>query len=284
MSDKLLTITEAAEMLKVHPETLRRWDRDGSLVAVKVNDRGDRRYYLDDIVKLVKYRQPITYKNHEIIWDSEGFVSMQGDFGVIAKIIVKYGNKHTGFAFASPGLQELTRTNKEKPLDDFAMKQIIGLIDSDKLLDEDVHTFEFINNDFYEVENPDWWNGKYVRALLDGLLIKVSHTAPTTVENKAWRVILRFQCKQGDIWVTNTFGPNHEYVEYFVWVDSKELLNRKLPNTPKGAEALAMQYGIDRFNETKDENGNRDITRITENNAACFNGNCHKGQLLPEDY
>ncbi|MBI4226170.1 helix-turn-helix domain-containing protein [Candidatus Roizmanbacteria bacterium] len=51
---KLLRIREAAEMLGVNPETLRRWDREGKLKAVKVSTRGDRRYKIDDIQKFIE--------------------------------------------------------------------------------------------------------------------------------------------------------------------------------------------------------------------------------------
>ena len=46
---KLLTIKQAAEILNVHVETLRRWDKRGRLKAIKVNERGDRRYKPEDI-------------------------------------------------------------------------------------------------------------------------------------------------------------------------------------------------------------------------------------------
>ncbi len=51
---KLLTIRQAAEVLNVHVETLRRWDRSGKLKAIRVNDRGDRRYKSEDLEKMVK--------------------------------------------------------------------------------------------------------------------------------------------------------------------------------------------------------------------------------------
>lgn len=54
---KLLRIREAAEMLGVNPETLRRWDKAGKLPAVKVSERGDRRYKLEDILKFVEQNQ-----------------------------------------------------------------------------------------------------------------------------------------------------------------------------------------------------------------------------------
>lgn len=51
---KLLRIQDAAEMLGVHPETLRRWDRSGKLKAVIISPRGDRRYRVKDIEALIK--------------------------------------------------------------------------------------------------------------------------------------------------------------------------------------------------------------------------------------
>ena len=50
---KLLKIREAAEMLSVNPETLRRWDRSGKLKAIIISKRGDRRYREEDIIKLI---------------------------------------------------------------------------------------------------------------------------------------------------------------------------------------------------------------------------------------
>lgn len=51
---RLLRIREAAEMLSVNPETLRRWDRSGKLKAVIVSIRGDRRYKKEDIENFIK--------------------------------------------------------------------------------------------------------------------------------------------------------------------------------------------------------------------------------------
>jgi len=56
MTKKLLTIRQAAEILNVHVETLRRWDKAGKLNAIKVNDRGDRRYKREDVEKFISRR------------------------------------------------------------------------------------------------------------------------------------------------------------------------------------------------------------------------------------
>ena len=47
--EKLLKLKEAAEILRVHPNTLRLWDRKGILVAVRIGERKIRRYRLEDI-------------------------------------------------------------------------------------------------------------------------------------------------------------------------------------------------------------------------------------------
>ena len=51
---KLLKIREAAEILSVNPETLRRWDRSGKFKAIVISKRGDRRYKQEDIERIIK--------------------------------------------------------------------------------------------------------------------------------------------------------------------------------------------------------------------------------------
>lgn len=50
---KLLTIRQAAEVINVHVETLKRWDKSGKLKAIRVNERGDRRYKPEDLEKIL---------------------------------------------------------------------------------------------------------------------------------------------------------------------------------------------------------------------------------------
>ncbi len=52
-NNKLLKLSEAAELLNVHPNTLRKWDKKGILVAVRFGERKDRRYNKEDIMKLL---------------------------------------------------------------------------------------------------------------------------------------------------------------------------------------------------------------------------------------
>ena len=50
---ELVTLREACEMLKVHPQTLRLWDKNGILKAVRFGQRGDRRYRKEDLEKFI---------------------------------------------------------------------------------------------------------------------------------------------------------------------------------------------------------------------------------------
>jgi excisionase family DNA binding protein len=40
----LLTIREVSELLRVSTLTLKRWEKRGKLIAIRINSRGDRRY------------------------------------------------------------------------------------------------------------------------------------------------------------------------------------------------------------------------------------------------
>lgn len=57
---ELLTLDEAGKILKVHPGTLRRWDTEGLLKAVRIGSRrgiGDRRYRKEDIENYLKNKK-----------------------------------------------------------------------------------------------------------------------------------------------------------------------------------------------------------------------------------
>jgi excisionase family DNA binding protein len=289
--EKLLTISEAAMLINVHPETLRRWDNEKILVAVRINDRGDRRYKESDLLefmktnsKLIKYEQKIIYKGYEIEWhNNSGFKSMQANFSLIGKLVVKSKNiEFIGFAFIVSGLTLFSRVDRDDGLDDLAVNKIKEYIDKNLIHDGDIFTFEFTNDTFLEVQNPEWWESKYSKTLVDGLRVEADHSCSTDSKNTGWRVILNFKSKNNGLWLTTPFGHPDPSCEYFVWIDSKELIKMGYPNTAKGAEILAVEYGVKRFNETKDENGNRSILKIKERNSACFNGKFTKDSLLPE--
>lgn len=51
---ELLTLTEACELLKVHPNTLRQWDKNGLLPAIRIGTKRVRRYRKEDIIKFLQ--------------------------------------------------------------------------------------------------------------------------------------------------------------------------------------------------------------------------------------
>ncbi len=50
----LLTVAEAARMLKVHRNTIRNWSKIGILKGFRIGPRGDRRFLKEDIDKFLK--------------------------------------------------------------------------------------------------------------------------------------------------------------------------------------------------------------------------------------
>ncbi len=284
----LLTISEAAEMLNIHPETLRRWDRNGTLNSVRVNDRGDRRYELKVILnflenkKLGEYDTPINHHGYKIYWDLKGVVTLSASFERMARFIVKKSeDDFIGFIFFISILN--SHHLKKEEIEKLAIEKIKETIDSSNPSDGERFTFEMVNEQFCLIENPDWWEEKYSKILIPGLMIVAEHSCPYSSSQKAWRVSLRFKSKQGGFWVTNQFGEKNQFHEYYLWISSEELIKLGLSNTAKSAEVLAINFGISRFEKTKDSYGDRDISRINENNSALFNDEWHIDSLLPED-
>ena len=51
--EKYLTLTEVSELLKIHPNTLRNWDANGTLKAIRIGVKKVRRYRQSDINKFL---------------------------------------------------------------------------------------------------------------------------------------------------------------------------------------------------------------------------------------
>lgn len=54
---ELLTLKEACEILKCHPNTLRQWDKKGILPAIRIGERKARRYKKEDILKIIERKK-----------------------------------------------------------------------------------------------------------------------------------------------------------------------------------------------------------------------------------
>jgi excisionase family DNA binding protein len=50
----ILTLRQACKLLNCHPNTLRNWDNEGKLKAIRFGSRGDRRYKKADLLKLLQ--------------------------------------------------------------------------------------------------------------------------------------------------------------------------------------------------------------------------------------
>ena len=50
----LLNIKQASKILGVHPDTLRRWEKEGTLVSIRLGARRDRRYQLADVERMIQ--------------------------------------------------------------------------------------------------------------------------------------------------------------------------------------------------------------------------------------
>ena len=53
MTKTLLTISQASKFLNVHPDTLRRWEKEGQIDSIRLGNRRDRRYELESLNKII---------------------------------------------------------------------------------------------------------------------------------------------------------------------------------------------------------------------------------------
>lgn len=51
---ELLTLKEACDLLKVHPNTMRKWDKSGVLPAIRIGTKRVRRYKKEDIIMFLQ--------------------------------------------------------------------------------------------------------------------------------------------------------------------------------------------------------------------------------------
>jgi excisionase family DNA binding protein len=56
-SDRLMTIEEVADFLRVAKTTVRKWDREKTLSSIRIGERNDRRYWKSNVLTLLKEDQ-----------------------------------------------------------------------------------------------------------------------------------------------------------------------------------------------------------------------------------
>ena len=86
----MLTTTEVADLLHVHPNTVRQWSNNGLLRVFRLGPRGDRRHKLDGASIEALLRQTGRYKRDAIFWhyphshhSTPGGAIRQGDWKLI---------------------------------------------------------------------------------------------------------------------------------------------------------------------------------------------------------
>ncbi len=71
--DGMLTISEVAQLLNVHINTVRRWSNQGILKSYRIGSRGDRRFRQENIDSfLEQWNQDTTAKGKKTPFDSLG--------------------------------------------------------------------------------------------------------------------------------------------------------------------------------------------------------------------
>lgn len=61
--DKLLTVREVADILHVHPNTLRRWSDTGRIKFLRITERGDRRYRFSEVESFIDSGRDLIFKS-----------------------------------------------------------------------------------------------------------------------------------------------------------------------------------------------------------------------------
>jgi excisionase family DNA binding protein len=104
----LLTLKQACELLGCHPNTLRQWGKNGTLEAVRLGVRKDRRYRKEDVLKLMGKTSYIENEK-EALNVSE---VRKGYFKEYASLLVKWGEltENSIFVDLPCGTGEMTST------------------------------------------------------------------------------------------------------------------------------------------------------------------------------
>jgi putative resolvase len=50
---KLLTLKQASELINVHPNTLRNWEKEGKIETIRIGVRKDRRFSEESLLKVL---------------------------------------------------------------------------------------------------------------------------------------------------------------------------------------------------------------------------------------
>lgn len=100
--EKLYTMREASATLKVHPNTIRRWDKEGKITVVRTG-RGHRRVPESEINRLIYQTSPIMAQTHPSVTKEEElstflnfiFSFHRDDWDLVKKAVIIRDNYYT---------------------------------------------------------------------------------------------------------------------------------------------------------------------------------------------
>ncbi|HEX6291524.1 MAG TPA: GAF domain-containing protein [Herpetosiphonaceae bacterium] len=112
---EVLTIRQAASVLGVHPETLRRWDAQGKLRSHRIGPRGVRRYARQDILRFAQSRNDTRRERdaQRVVVDVARAISSSLDLHAVAETVVDAAARIVGCDRCAIYLVDQTRTYLE---------------------------------------------------------------------------------------------------------------------------------------------------------------------------
>lgn len=104
-------------------------------------------------------------------------------------------------------------------------------------------------------------------------------TVESAIGSGCWRVVLTFynpdKGREGFV----GFGSDNKIFKYYVWVTEEYLEDfKKLSSTVFNAEKFALDFIKKRFDETKNDDGDRALESIKESQVYCRKGRCVLGE------
>ena len=117
----LLTVREVAELLHVHPNTVRQWSDEGLIKAYRVGPRGDRRFSPTDLAGVIA-TSPLNRKCSVLIVDDDPAVRQ-----LLEDAIVKQGCETTVAENGKKALEELEKQRFDLIFLDLVLPELNGL-------------------------------------------------------------------------------------------------------------------------------------------------------------
>ncbi len=70
IKQEFLTVSEVADLLNIHPNTVRRWAQQGLLKAWRIGPRRDRRFQRTDVLNLLSEHSDSYVESHSFVADN----------------------------------------------------------------------------------------------------------------------------------------------------------------------------------------------------------------------